>query len=162
LTCAGIFSRYVGQLFSRLRCKNTTTIFFRGYAANRNFFRGCNANIVVILASIGAVFPISFRGYVASDKPVANFNLAIDQGYGERKTTAWVRVSVFGKQAEAAAQHLSKGDLVSVQSDFFRVAAWTSQDNSPQGQLEVTARRVDFIITKREQVEADNEDQMPF
>ena len=57
---------------------------------------------------------------------------------------------------------LSKGDPVSMQSDFFRVAAWTSQDNSPQGQLEVTARRVDFIITKREQVEADDYEPMPF
>ena len=113
-----------------------------------------------------------FRGRLGSDpqlrttktgEPVANFNLAIDQGYGERKTTAWVRVTVWGKQAEAAAQHLSKGDLVSVQSDFFRVAAWTSQDNSPQGQLEVTARRVDFIITKRGQAaDTGAEEDVPF
>ena len=104
------------------------------------------------------------RGFLGGDPqirttktgtPVANFNLAIDQGYGERKTTAWVRVSAFGKLAEAI-QHLGKGDLVSVQSDTFRVATWQSQDNSPQGQLEVTARRVDFIITKRGQA-ADTE-----
>ncbi len=112
-----------------------------------------------------------FRGRLGSDpqirttktgEPVANFNLAIDQGYGEHKTTAWVRVSVFGKQAEAAAQHLSKGDLVSVQSDFFRVAAWNAQDNSPQGQLEVTARRVEFIITKRGAADNGTEEEMPF
>lgn len=42
-----------------------------------------------------------------SGEPVANFNLAVDQGYGERKPTAKVRVTVWGKQAEAAAQHLS-------------------------------------------------------
>jgi single-strand DNA-binding protein len=88
-------------------------------------------------------------------EPVANFNLAIDQGYGERKTTAWVRVSAFGKLASAM-EHLSKGDLVSVQSSTFRVATWQSQDNSPMGQLEVTAQRVDFIITKRGQA-ADTE-----
>jgi single-stranded DNA-binding protein len=118
--------------------------------------------MVVILASIHAVFPISFRGYVASDKPVANFNLAIDQGYGERKTTAWVRVSVFGKLAEAM-QHLTKGDLVEVHGSRFQVAVWSAQDKTPMGQLEVTAQRVDFIITKRGQAantEADQE--MPF
>jgi hypothetical protein len=48
-----------------------------------------------------------------------------------------------------------------VHSERFQVAVWTSQDNSPQGQLEVTARRVEVILTKREQLEADNED-MPF
>jgi len=84
-------------------------------------------------------------------EPVVNFNLAIDQGYGERKTTAWVRVSVFGKQAEACHQHLSKGDLVCVHSERFQVSVWSAQDKSPQGQLEVTARRVEFILTKRGQ-----------
>ena len=101
-----------------------------------------------------------FRGRLGSDpqlratqagEPVANFNLAIDQGFGERKTTAWVRVAVWGKQAEACAQYLSKGDLVCVHSERFQVAVWTAQDKSPQGQLEVTARRVEFIITKRGQ-----------
>jgi len=45
----------------------------------------------------------------------------------------------------------------------FLKLCWNPQDNSPQGQLEVTARRVDFIITKRGPVETDagNED-MPF
>jgi single-stranded DNA-binding protein len=28
-----------------------------------------------------------------SGESVTNFNLAIDQGYGERKATAWVRVT---------------------------------------------------------------------
>ena len=78
-----------------------------------------------------------FRGRLGSDpqlrttktgEPVANFNLAIDQGYGERKTTNWVRVTCWGKQAEACAQHLSKGDLVAVSSENFRVSAWAAQD----------------------------------
>ena len=98
-----------------------------------------------------------------SGESVTNFNLAIDQGYGERKTTAWVRVTCWGKQAEACAQHHSKGDLVAVSSENFRVSAWASQDGSPQAQLEVTARRVDFIITKRgEPQDAASDEEMPF
>jgi single-strand DNA-binding protein len=84
-----------------------------------------------------------------SGEAVANFNLAIDQGYGERKTTAWVRVTVWGKQAQAVADHLATGDLVTAYSESFRVSAWSAKDGSPQGQLEITARRVDFILTKR-------------
>ena len=70
-------------------------------------------------------------------EPVANFNLAIDQGYGERKTTAWVRVSVWGKQAEACHQHLSKGDMVCVHSERFQVAVWSAQDCEFQRNLRI-------------------------
>jgi single-strand DNA-binding protein len=103
-----------------------------------------------------------FRGRLGNDpqlrttpsgEPVANFNLAIDQGFGERKTTVWVRIAVWGKQAEACTQYLSKGDMACVHSENFRVSTWKAQDGTPQGQLEVTARRVEFIITKRAQPE---------
>jgi hypothetical protein len=60
------------------------------------------------------------------------------------------RRTVFGKLAEAM-QHLSKGDLVEAHSSRFQVAVWSAQDKTPMGQLEVTAHRVDFIITKRGQ-----------
>jgi len=112
-----------------------------------------------------------FRGRLGSDpqlrttqtgEPVANFNLAIDQGYGERKTTVWVRVSVWGKQAEACHQHLSKGDLVCVHAERFQVAVWSAQDKTPQAQLEVTARRVEFIITKHGAANTGTEEDVPF
>ncbi len=115
---------------------------------------------------------LSFRGRLGgtpqlrqtqSGEPVANFNLAIDQGYGERKTTVWVRVAVFGKLATACAENLGPGDLVTAYADSFRVNVWSAKNGSPQGQLEVTARRVDFIITKREQADDNGADRdMPF
>ena len=71
--------------------------------------------------------------------------------------------TVWGKQAQAAAQHLGKGDLVCVHSERFQVSAWSAKDGSPQGQLEVTARRVEFIITKRvEPQDAASDEDMPF
>jgi single-strand DNA-binding protein len=113
-----------------------------------------------------------FRGRLGNDpqlrttqsgETVANFNLAIDQGYGERKATTWVRVAVWGKQAEACTQHLSKGDLVCIHSERFQVSVWTAQDNTPQGQLELTARRVEFILTKRGQAaDTTSDEDMPF
>ena len=65
---------------------------------------------------------IIFRGRLGNDpqlrttkagEPVANFNLAIDQGYGERKTTAWVRVTVdaVGEVKNQAAANVAKGDI---------------------------------------------------
>lgn len=46
--------------------------------------------------------------------PVANFNVAANN---YRKDTVWVRVSVFGKQAEAVNQYLKKGSQVYVRGD---------------------------------------------
>ena len=95
-------------------------------------------------------------------EPVANFSLAIDQGYGERKTTVWVRVTAWGKLAQAVADNLNAGDLVTAYSENFRVSAWNDKNGSPQSQLEITARRVDFIITKREPSADTGDDEMPF
>jgi hypothetical protein len=55
------------------------------------------------------------------------------------------------------------GDLVSRDTgDSLLKLRWNSQDNSPQGQLEVTARRVDFIITKRGAADTGPDEEMPF
>jgi single-strand DNA-binding protein len=97
---------------------------------------------------------------------VTNLSLAVEQGYGDRKRTEWVRVTLWGEaQSAAVVKNLSTGDLISVTSESFRVSAWTSKDGSIHGQLEITARRVDYIITKRNPSEAspdeDTED-IPF
>ncbi len=93
-----------------------------------------------------------------SGEHVANLNLALDQGYGERKSTAWVRVTVWGKQALAVCNHVDTGDLIEAHASQFRVSTWAAEDGSPQGQLEVTAHRVDFILTKRAPQDATEEE----
>ena len=56
-----------------------------------------------------------------------------------------------------------QGDLVCVHAERFQVAVWSAQDKTPQGQLEVTARRVEFIITKRgAAADTGAEEDMPF
>jgi|GEM_PF-3551450 len=88
--------------------------------------------------------------YTKDGQAVTNLSLAVDQGYGDNPRTEWVRVTIWGEaQVSAAVTYLSKGDLVSVTSERFRVAAWASHDGSLRGQLEVTARRIDYILTKR-------------
>lgn len=43
-----------------------------------------------------------------------NFSVATDSGWGEKKTTIWENVSVFGKQAEFVLKYAQKGQLVFV------------------------------------------------
>lgn len=85
-----------------------------------------------------------------SGKTVVSFDLAVDQGFGESERTEWVRVSIWNEsQGRAAVRYLDKGDLISCQTESFRINAWVSRDGSARGQLEISPRRVDYLITKR-------------
>ena len=41
---------------------------------------------------------------------VTEFRVATDHGFGDRRTTTWVSVSIWGKRGQTAADHFSKGD----------------------------------------------------
>lgn len=87
--------------------------------------------------------------YTKDGQAVTNLSIAVDQGYGDNQRTEWVRVAIWGKQGEAAHQYLSTGDLISCTAEIFSINAYVAKDGSVRGQLEVTARRVDYLITKR-------------
>ena len=101
-----------------------------------------------------------------SGQTVTNLNLAIDQSYGDNERTEWVRVVIWNQQqGDAAMNYLSKGDLIFCTTESFRVSAWVSHDGSARGQLEVSARRVDYLITKLNPNEApadEDADPIPF
>lgn len=50
--------------------------------------------------------------------PVLSFPVAVDDGYGERKSTMWFDCTVWGKRAEALSPHLVKGMAVAVSGDL--------------------------------------------
>ena len=50
-----------------------------------------------------------------NQKCVAKFTIAIDDGWGEKKKTNFIPVTVFGKKAESCERFLTKGKLVGVQ-----------------------------------------------
>jgi single-strand DNA-binding protein len=50
---------------------------------------------------------------------VLSFSVAADHGFGEKKTTTWVKVSVWGKRGESLAKILDKGTQVSVCGELY-------------------------------------------
>jgi single-strand DNA-binding protein len=52
--------------------------------------------------------------FLSNGNPVTTFSLATSEKYKDNETTTWFRVSVFGGQAEACNQYLSKGRPVLV------------------------------------------------
>ena len=87
--------------------------------------------------------------YTQEGKPVTNFSMAVDDSYGETKKTIWVRVSVWGKQAESCNQYLSKGRKVLVvgrlSHDGGNPRVFTRNDGTPGASFEVRASVVKFL-----------------
>ena len=49
---------------------------------------------------------------------VTSFNMAVDHGFGDKKTTYWWSVSMWGKRGSALSPHLRKGSSVTVTGEF--------------------------------------------
>lgn len=77
--------------------------------------------------------------YTADGKAVTTFNLAVDDGYGDNKTTSFFRMVLFGKTAESAEKYLAKGRKVAVMGRA-KQNSWTDKDGNKR-------QSVDFIIT---------------
>ena len=75
--------------------------------------------------------------------------LAVAYNYGRKgddgkKPSQWVRASMFGKQAEALAPHLTKGKQVSLVIRDLHIATFQKQDGSTSTSLEGVADFDDF------------------
>lgn len=49
---------------------------------------------------------------------VLSFSVAVDDGYGDKKSTMWFDCSVWGKRAKSLAPHIGKGAAVTVIGDL--------------------------------------------
>ena len=95
--------------------------------------------------------------YMPDGQPVTNLSVATNRRWPDRTTgemqeeVTWVRVSVWGKQAEAANQYLSKGRQVLVEGrlrpdpDTGGPRLWTRQDGTVGASFEMVAERVVFL-----------------
>lgn len=73
---------------------------------------------------------------------IASFSVGSDHGFGERKITTWVTVSVFGKDVEFAGK-LVKGDRVAVSGASY-LRKWESNGKSG-ADYSIDAHRVEKL-----------------
>lgn len=89
----------------------------------------------------------------AGDGTVTSFNVAVDQGYGDRKTSNWYRVSVWGKKGAGAAPYLLKGGQVTVVGEF--------EIGEYEGKPQYNIRASDFTLPAKGSVQSSGERQEP-
>lgn len=82
--------------------------------------------------------------YTPDGMGVCKFHIAIDDGYGEKKRTNFIPVTVFGKQAESCEKYLAKGRQVAVEGKI-QTGSYEKQDGTKVYTTDVIAHRVEFI-----------------
>jgi len=103
--------------------------------------------------------------YIPNGSAVANLRMAINRTYksqsGEQKEeVTYVGVVVWGKQAEACAEYLSKGSPVFIEGRL-QSRQWETEDGQKRSVLEAVADRVQFLGRKKEEGSGAEEAAMP-
>lgn len=90
---------------------------------------------------------------MVGENMVTNFNVAVDPDYqprnGEEKAATFYRVAVWGKQADACAKYLHKGDPVYCDGEP-SVRSYQGRDGTMKFSLELRAGKVQFLSSKKD------------
>jgi len=76
---------------------------------------------------------------------VANGTLAIDDGFGENKTTLFIGLTFWGKTAETAGEHLVKGQRIGVTGRLSQEEFTPKGAEKPTRKTHVTVISFDFL-----------------
>ena len=104
-------------------------------------------NKIILVGNLGRDPELKFT---PQGTPVCTFSLATNERRKEIKSgeqkdiTTWFRVTLWGRQAETAAQYLQKGRAAYVEGRL-RVEEYTGKEGGPRYSLEVNATDLQFI-----------------
>ena len=88
--------------------------------------------------------------YLPNGSAVLTVNVANNQGFKEKQTTLFIRVSLFGKRAEGNLKdYLLKGQQVLVSGEL-RTNEYTAKDGTTKTSIELNANILDLVGGKRE------------
>lgn len=83
----------------------------------------------------------------SSGKQVTQFTVAVENGYGENKQTAFINCVAWNKQAEFVDKYFTKGMMIIVVGRI-QTRSWDGQDGKTHYATEVVANEVSFGETK--------------
>lgn len=104
----------------------------------------------------------------SSGTSLTKFSLAVDRPKkgGEKQDPIWVRVTLWGKQAESLAQYITKGKQIAVSGEI-DLRTYETSSGEERTDLTLNANRVTLLgggaEKQRETVQPEiNEDDIPF
>jgi single-strand DNA-binding protein len=105
-----------------------------------------SVNVVILIGRLGRDPELR---HTSGGTPVCNLGIATTDGFGERETTNWHNIVVWGKQAENCKEYLAKGRQVQV-TGTLQYRKYEDKDGVERNVAEVTAREVQFLGSKSE------------
>lgn len=87
---------------------------------------------------------VELRYTPGEGKAVTNFNMAVDDGFGEHKKTYFINVVVWGKTAESLVTYTHKGSKVAVQGKI-TTRSYDDKEGKKRYITEVVAQEVSFL-----------------
>lgn len=91
----------------------------------------------------------------AGSGQVTNFNLAVDQGWGNNKLTNWFRVAIWGERGSKLQPYIKKGEKVAVTGDL------TIGEYNGKPQYEIRASDVDCFMSAKSDGNGQRRDSQP-
>ena len=82
--------------------------------------------------------------YTNNQKAVTSLACVYDIGYGDNKKPQWIEVSLWGKQAEALTQYLTKGKQVVIHADDVELDEYQKNDGSTGSKLKARAINIEL------------------
>ena len=95
--------------------------------------------------------------HTGSGTPVCSFSIAIDNGYGEDKSTDFINCVAWSKTAEFVEKYFTKGRMIIVVGRI-QTRSWEGQDGRKNYATEVVANEVAFGETKKNAESGSNTD----
>jgi single-strand DNA-binding protein len=87
--------------------------------------------------------------YLQSGAAVLTVNVANNQGFGDKKTTLFIRVSLFGKRAEGNLKdYLVKGQQVCISGEL-KTNEYQAKDGTMKTSVELNANIIDLVGGKK-------------
>lgn len=113
-------------------------------------------NVTIINANVGSEPELK---QVNSGLDLLTFSCAVNTERGNHKSTAWYRISVWGKQAVTLAPLLHKGSLVHI-TGRLAPREYEANDGTTRTSLDVTAS--DVILPPRSSSTPEPSEEVPF
>lgn len=85
--------------------------------------------------------------YSESGKAFAKASVAVDQGFGEKKTTGWYTLVAFGQTAEKLAEFFKKGSQICA-SGRQEIRDWEGKDGKKGREVEIIVSEWSFVDKK--------------
>lgn len=88
--------------------------------------------------------------YTSGGMAVCNVTMAFNTGYGDRKSTTWVDVAIWGRQAEGLAGHFLKGTAIVAYLKDIKIEEYDKRDGTRGAKLTATLVDLEFAGSKQD------------